>query len=93
MVGSVNLVLPPGDTVPVINNPNTKDRVELAAAAAIAYIVGEILVTAVANPSVEHQKVLMKRALCVIYKQATCYAPRSVTRFYWPWRERPRATR
>ena len=35
----VNLVLPPGDTVPVVNNPNTEDRAELVAIAAVAHIV------------------------------------------------------
>ena len=54
MAGPVNLVLPPGDTVPVVNNPDTKDRAELAATAAVAHIAGKILVTAAANPSVEH---------------------------------------
>ena len=52
----------------VVNNPDTKDRAELVAIVAVAHIVGEILVIAAANPSVEHQRVLMKRALCVIYK-------------------------
>ena len=68
MAGSVNLVLPPEDTVLVINNLNTEDRAELAAAVAVVYIVGKILVTAAANLFVEHQRVSMKRALCVIYK-------------------------
>ena len=54
MAGPVNLVLPPGDTVRVVNNPDTEDRTELAATAAVAYIVGEMLIIATANPSVEH---------------------------------------
>ena len=67
---SVNLVLPPGNTVPVVNNPDTEDRAELAATAAVVHIAGEMLVTAAANPSVKHQRVSMKRASCVICKQA-----------------------
>ena len=54
VAGPMNLVLPPGDTVPVVNNPDTEDRAELVAAAAVAHIAGEMLVTAAANPSVEH---------------------------------------
>ena len=69
MADSMNLVLPPEDTVPVINNPDTKDRAKLAATAAVVYIAGEILITAAANPSIEHQRVSMKRVLCVICKQ------------------------
>ena len=49
MADFVNLVLPPGDTVPVINNLDTEDRAELAATAAVVYIVGKILVIAAAN--------------------------------------------
>ena len=47
-------MLPPGDTVPVINNLNTKDRAELAAIAAIAHIVGKILIITTANLSIKH---------------------------------------
>ena len=54
MAGPVNLMLPPGDTVPVINNLDTKDRAELAAIAAVAHIAGKILFIAAANPSVEY---------------------------------------
>ena len=54
VVGSMNLVIPPGDTVPVINNPDTEDRAELVAVAAIVYIVGKILIITIANLSVEH---------------------------------------
>ena len=50
----MNLVLSPGNTVPVVNNLNTEDRVELAAAVAIAHIVGKILITATANLFVEY---------------------------------------
>ena len=50
----MNLVLPPGDTVPVVNNLDTEDRAELAATAAVIYIVGKILVIATANLSVKH---------------------------------------
>ena len=70
MAGPVNLVLSPGDTVLVINNPDTEDRAELAATAAVAYIVGEILIIATANPSVKYQRVSMKRASYIICKQA-----------------------
>ena len=54
VVGPVNLVLPLGDIVPVVNNPDTEDRVELAAAIAVAYIVGKMLVITAANPFVKH---------------------------------------
>ena len=54
VAGSVNLVLPLGDTVPVMNNPDTEDRAELAATAAVAHIVDEILVIAAANLFVKH---------------------------------------
>ena len=63
----MNLILPPGDTVLIVNNPDTKNRAELVAAAAVAHIVGKKLVTAV-NIYVKHQRVSMKRTPCVIYK-------------------------
>ena len=63
----MNLMLPPEDTVPIINNPDTKDRVELVATAAVAYIADKKLVTAV-NIYVEHQRVSMKRTLYIICK-------------------------
>ena len=66
----MNLMLPPGDTVLIVNNPDTKDRAELVATVAVAYIVGKKLVTAV-NIYVKHQRVSMKHALYIIYKQAT----------------------
>ena len=68
VVGPVNLVLPPGDTVSVVNNPDTEDRVELVAIAAVTYIVGKMLIIAAANLSIKHQRVLIKRALYIIYK-------------------------
>ena len=54
IAGFVNLVLPPGDTVPVVNNPDIEARVKLAATAAIIYIAGKILVIAAANPSIKY---------------------------------------
>ena len=69
MAGSVNLVLPPGDTVPVVNNSDTEDRVEMAAAAAVVHTVGKLLIAAAADARIEHQRVPMKRAVCVVYKQ------------------------
>ena len=71
VTGPVNLVLPSGDTVPVVNNLNIKDRAELVATVTVAHIAGKILVIATANPYVEHQRVSMKRALCIMCKQAT----------------------
>ena len=68
MVGSVNLVLPPGDTVPVINNPDTEDRAEMVATAVIVYTAGKLLVTATADARIEHQRISIKRATCVICK-------------------------
>ena len=53
--------------MPMVNNPDTKDRVELAAAAAIARIADKKLVAAV-NIYVKHQRVSIKRTPCVIYK-------------------------
>ena len=47
-------MLPPGDTVPVVNNLDTEDKAELAATVVVVYIAGDMLVTATANPSVEH---------------------------------------
>ena len=67
----MNLMLPPEDIVSVINNPDTEDRAELVAAAAIAHIIGEILIIAIANISVKYQRVSIKRALYIIYKQTT----------------------
>ena len=67
MAGPVNLILPPGDTVPIVNNPDTKDRIELVATVAVAHIAGKKLVAAV-NIYVEHQRVSMKRAPCVMCK-------------------------
>ena len=64
VVGPMNLVLPPGDTVPVVNNPDTKNRAELAAVAAIAYITGKILVTATANLFIKYQSL---NKACFIY--------------------------
>ena len=69
VAGPVNLMLPSEDTVPMIDNPNTKNRAELVATAAVAYIVDEKLIAAV-NIYVEHQRVSIKRAPCVICKQA-----------------------
>ena len=69
MTGSVNLVLPPGDTVPVVDNPDTEDRAEMAAAAAVVRTAGKLLVTAAADARIKHQRVLMKRAICVVCKQ------------------------
>ena len=60
-------MLPLGDTVPIVNNLNTKDRAELVATAAVAYITGKKLIAAV-NIYIEYQKVLMKRAPYIIYK-------------------------
>ena len=40
-------MLPPGDTVLIVNNPDIKDRAELVATAAVAYIIGKKLITAV----------------------------------------------
>ena len=71
MADSINLVLLPGDKVPVINNPNTKDRAELAATVTVAHIAGRILVTAIANLFIKYQRISIKRASYVIYKQAT----------------------
>ena len=47
IAGSVNLILPPGDTVPIVDNPDTKDRAELVAIAAVACIAGKKLIAAV----------------------------------------------
>ena len=68
MAGPANLVLSLGDTVLVINNLDTEDRVELAATAAVAYIADKILITAAANLFIKHKRVSMKCASCVIYK-------------------------
>ena len=68
VTGPVNLVLPSGDTVPVVNNPDTEDRAELVAIVAVAHIADKMLVTATANLSVKYQRVSMKRALYIIYK-------------------------
>ena len=65
----MNLVLPPGDTVPVINNPDTKDRAEMAATAAVVYTAGKLLVAAAADTRIKHQRVPIKRTICVVYKQ------------------------
>ena len=77
VAGSMSLMLPPGDTVPMVNNPDTKDRAELAAAAAVARIAGEKLVAAV-DIYVEHQRVSMKRAPCVMCKQAAKEGKRGI---------------
>ena len=53
VAGSVNLMLPPGDTVPIVNNLDTKDRAELVTTAAVARIAGEKLIAAV-NIYVKH---------------------------------------
>ena len=71
VAGPANLVLSLGDTVLVINNLDTEDRVELAATAAVAYIADKILITAAANLFVKHKRVSIKRTLYIIYKQAT----------------------
>ena len=73
----MNLMLPPGDTVLIVNNPDTKDRAELAATAAIARIAGKKLIAAV-DIYVKHQRVLMKRAPCVMCKQATKEGKRGI---------------
>ena len=63
--------------MPIINNPDTKDRAELVATAAVAYIAGKKLVAAV-DIYVEHQRVSMKRAPCVMCKQATKEGKRGI---------------
>ena len=77
VAGPVNLILPPGDTVPIVDNPDTKDRAELAATAAVARIAGKKLIATV-DIYVEHQRVSMKRAPCVICKQATKKGKREI---------------
>ena len=69
MADPVNLVLPPGDTVPVVDNPDTEDRAEMAATVAVVRTVGKLLVAARADARIKHQRVPMKRAICVVYKQ------------------------
>ena len=59
VAGPVNLMLPPGDTVPVAAKGAT------AATAATAAVLA-----AVVDACVEHQRVSMKRAPCVMCKQA-----------------------
>ena len=54
VAGPVNLVLPPGDTMPVVADPDTEDRAEIAAAA---------------DARIEHQRIPMKRAACVVCKK------------------------
>ena len=67
VAGSVNLMLPPGDTVLIVDNPDTKNRAELVATAAVAHIAGEKLVAAV-NIYIEHQRVSIKRTPYIICK-------------------------
>ena len=78
VAGPVNFMLPPGGTMPVIDDPDTKDRAELVAAAAIAAAAGKMLVTAAASASVEHQRVSMKRAACIMCKQAAAEEKRGI---------------
>ena len=53
----------------MINNPNTEDRAEMAATAAVICTVDKLLVTAAANTRIEHQRVPIKHTICVVYKQ------------------------
>ena len=69
VAGPVNLVLPPGDTVPVVDNPDTEDRAEMAATAAVVRTAGKLLVAAAADARIEHQRVPIKRAACMVCKQ------------------------
>ena len=69
VAGPVNLVLPPGDTMPIVADPDTEDRAEIAAAAAVTHTAGELLVTAAADARIEHQRIPMKRAACVVCKK------------------------
>ena len=80
IAGPINLqsFLPPGDTVPVVDNPDTEDRAEMAAAAAVIHTAGELLVAAAADARIEHQRVPMKRAACVVCKQITTEKRRGI---------------
>ena len=73
LLGSLTIssLLPPGDTIPIADMPDVEHRLEALAAAAIVYKLGRILIAAAEDTNIEYQRVPMKRATCVVYKQAS----------------------
>ena len=64
-------ILPPGNTVPIADEPDT---------AAVAHEAGKMLIAAAAAAKIEHQRIPMKRAACVICKQAAVEGRRGIRR-------------
>ena len=64
-------LLPPGDTIPVADEPDTEHGLEALATTAIARKSGGILTAAAEGANIEHQRVPIKRTTCVVYKQAS----------------------
>ena len=69
VAGPINAILPPGDTVPA-NELNAESGVATMAVAKTAHTVGQILAKTAVTSKIEHQRISMKRAACVICKQA-----------------------
>ena len=68
---TVSSLLSPEDTIPVADKPDVEHRLKALAAAAITYKLGGILTAAIEGANIEHQRVPMKRAICVVCKQAS----------------------
>ena len=66
VAGPANFKLPPGDSIPIVDTEGSEAR----ATAKTAHIAGEILAQATADAKIEHQRVSIKRAPCVMCKQA-----------------------
>ena len=64
-------LLPPGDTIPVADEPDTEHKSEALATAAMAHKLGGILTAATEGANIKHQKVPMKRTTYVVCKQAS----------------------
>ena len=64
-------LLPPGDTIPVADEPDAEHGSEALATTAMARKLGGILTAAAEGANIEHQRVPMKRATCVVCKQAS----------------------
>ena len=68
---TASFLLPPGDTIPVTDEPDTKHKLEALATAAIIHKSGGILTAAAKGTNIKHQRVPMKRTICVVCKQTS----------------------
>ena len=66
VAGPVICKLPPGDSIPVAENPDSEEGPEALNATKVAHRAGEILVQAAKGAKIKHQGVSVKRTPCVM---------------------------